>query len=91
MFEIFYLFKPPYFTASAFNWAGLTGNCYLLIATGLFILYQLAFTYLAPMQFLFGSMANDLHIWLRILLVVSSVLFLVELEKSVVRRWERIK
>jgi magnesium-transporting ATPase (P-type) len=63
-----------------------TGNRYVLIAIGILIIFQLGFTYLAPMQSLFGTTAIDLNVWLRILLVSSSVLFLVELEKYFVRR-----
>jgi len=43
------------------------------------------------MQSLFGTTAIDFNIWLRILLVSYSVLFLVELEKYFVRRAELIK
>lgn len=89
MFEVFYLFNSRYITAPVFNWAGLTGNRYVLIAIGLLIIFQLAFTYLPPMQTLFGTTAIDLEMWLRILAVSSSVLFLVELEKAVVRRRNR--
>ena len=89
MFEIFYLFNSRYITASVFNRAGLTGNRYVLIAIGILILFQLGFTYLAPMQSLFGTTAIDFSIWLRILLVSSSVLFLVEMEKYFVRYKER--
>ena len=89
MFEIFYLFNARYITATVFNWVGLTGNRYVLMSIGLLILFQLAFTYFAPMQSLFGTTAIDLHIWIRILLVASSVLFLVELEKFIVRHRER--
>ena len=86
MFEIFYLFNARYITASVFNWSGLTGNRYVLIAIGILIIFQLGFTYFAPMQSLFGTAAIDFGIWLRILLVASSVLFLVEVERSFVRR-----
>ncbi len=89
VFEIFYLFNSRYITASVFNRAGLTGNRYVLIAIVILIILQLGFTYLAPMQSLFGTAAIDFDIWLRILLVSSSVLFLVELEKVFVRRLER--
>jgi magnesium-transporting ATPase (P-type) len=91
VFEIFYLFNSRYIKASIFNWAGLTGNRYVLIAISILIIFQLGFTYLGPMQSLFGTTAIDFNIWLRILLVSSSVLFLVELEKYFVRRTERIK
>jgi len=86
MFEIFYLFSSRYVTASVFNWSGFTGNPYVLIAIVVLIVLQLAFTYLAPMQALFGTTAIALEIWLRIVLVSSSVLFLVELEKYFARR-----
>jgi len=89
LFEVFYLFNSRYITASVFNWTGFTGSRYVLISIGILIIFQLGFTYLEPMQSLFGTMAIDLHIWLRILLVASSVLFLVELEKYVVRRMKR--
>jgi magnesium-transporting ATPase (P-type) len=89
MFEIFYLFNSRYITASVFNRAGLTGNRYVLITIGILIIFQLGFTYLAPMQSLFATTAIDFNIWVRILLVASSVLFLVELEKYFVRRMER--
>ncbi len=89
MFEIFYLFNSRYIKASVFSWAGLTGNRYVLIAIGILIIFQLGFTYFAPLQSLFGTTAIDFSIWLRILLVSSSVLFLVELEKYFVRRMDR--
>ena len=85
MFEIFYLFNSRYITASVFNREGLTGNRYVLIAIGILIIFQLGFTYLSPLQSLFGTTSIDFTIWLRILLVTSSVLFLVELEKYFVR------
>jgi magnesium-transporting ATPase (P-type) len=86
MFEIFYLFNSRYLTAPVLNRAGLTGNPYVLIAIAILIVFQLCFTYLAPMQSLFGTTAIGFDIWLRILLVSSSVLLLVELEKYFVRR-----
>jgi len=91
LFEIFYLFNSRYITASVLNWEGLTGNRYVLIAIGILLIFQLGFTYLTPMQSLFGTAAIDLKIWLRILLVSSSVLFLVELEKYFVRYMGQIR
>jgi hypothetical protein len=59
----------------------------VLYAVGLLLLFQFAFTYLPPMQTLFGTAAIDAGVWLRIVLVAASVLFIVELEKALVRRW----
>lgn len=86
MFEIFYLFNSRYIVASVFSWAGLTGNRYVLIAIGFLILLQLGFTYLEPMQTLFGTASIDFSLWLLIFLIASSVLFLVEIEKYFMRR-----
>jgi len=89
MFEIFYLFNSRYITASIFSWSGLTGNRYVLVAIGVLIVIQLGFTYLQPLQILFGTIAIDINTWLNIILVSSSVLFLVEIEKYVLRRMQR--
>ena len=86
MFQVFYLLNSRYITASIFRWDRFTGNPYVLIAIAVLIVLQLGFTYLAPMQSLFGTAAIDLAMWLRILVVSSTVLFLVELEKALVRR-----
>ena len=93
MFEMFYLFNSRYIKDSILNWHGLSGNRYVLMAIMILIVFQLAFTYLGPMQSLFGTAAIELITWGRILLVSSSVLFLVELEKYFMRRMEakRIK
>ncbi len=85
MFEVFYLFSARYTTASVLNMDGLTGNRYVLIAIVILLLFQFGFTYLAPLQALFGTVAIGLSIWLNILLAASSVLLLVELEKYIVR------
>jgi magnesium-transporting ATPase (P-type) len=74
-------------TAPVLNRAGLLGNRYVLYAVGLLLLFQVAFTYLPPLQALFGTAAIDAWIWARIVLVAASVLFIVELEKALVRRW----
>jgi magnesium-transporting ATPase (P-type) len=91
VFEIFYLFNSRYIAAPVLNREGLLGNRYVLLAVGLLILFQLGFTYLPPMQALFGTAAISLGIWGRIVLVASAVLFLVELEKALARRlgWSR--
>ena len=86
MFQVFYLLNTRYITASVFSWEGFTGNRYVLYAIAVLALLQLGFTYLPFMQHLFGTVIIGLNSWLIIMLVASSVLFLVELEKSVVRK-----
>ncbi len=85
MFEIFYLFNSRYISANVLNYNGLMGNTYALIAVGTLIVFQLLFTYLAPIQTLFGTTGIDINAWMRIVLVASSVLFLVEFEKYIIR------
>lgn len=88
-FEIFYLFNSRYITASVLNARGLFGNAYALIAIGVLIVFQLGFTYLDALQVLFGTTAIGLMDWVLIILVASSVLFIVELEKAVLRHRTR--
>lgn len=86
MFEIFYLFSARYLTASSLTYEGLTGNRYVLYAIGLLVFVQLGFTYLSPMQALFATTSIGAEAWLRIVLAGSTVLFLVELEKYLIRK-----
>jgi magnesium-transporting ATPase (P-type) len=88
-FEIFYLFNSRYILEPVLNREGLFGNRYVLLAVGLLVLFQLAFTYFPPMQSLFGIAAMSLSDWLYSALVASSVLWLVELEKCWLRRGRR--
>ncbi len=86
MFEVFYLLSARSLLAPALTREGLAGNRYVLYAIGLLLLFQIAFTYLPPMQALFATTAMDLDDWLRVILVASSVLILVELEKMLFRK-----
>jgi len=86
MFEVFYLLSARSLSAPALTREGLAGNRYVLYAIGLLLLFQMAFTYLPPMQSLFATTAMDFDDWLRVILVASSVLILVELEKMVFRK-----
>lgn len=91
MFEIFYLFSVRYLLASSLTYQGLTGNRYVLYAIALLILFQLGFTYLGPMQALFATTAISADTWLRIIMVTSSVLILVETEKFILRKHAQLK
>ncbi|MET0047500.1 MAG: cation-transporting P-type ATPase [Sedimenticola sp.] len=87
MFEIFYLFNSRYITAPVLNREGMLGSRYALMAIGILLFFQLAFTYFGPLQTLFGTAAIDLGTWGLIVLVSSTVLFLVEAEKALLRRF----
>ncbi len=85
VFEIFYLWNARHLLDPVLSREGLFGSRPALLAIGLVIGFQIAFTYAVPMQFLFGTEAIDAATWIRIVAVGSSVLFLVELEKWVIR------
>ena len=89
MFEIFYLFSARYLLAPALNYEGLLGNRYVLYAIVALVIFQLGFTYLGPMQTLFSTTAISVEAWLRIIAVSSSVLFLVEIEKMLIRNHKK--
>jgi len=90
MFEIFYLFSSRYLFAPSLTLKGLFGNRYALYAISLLLLFQIAFTYSGPMQTLFATTAMDFLAWLRVIVVASSVLFLVEIEKLLLRKYSKI-
>ena len=84
-FEIFYLFSVRQFFASAFTFDTFRGNKYILYACGILIVFQLLFTYIPPMQVLFQTTDLSTIQWLHIIVVSSSVFFLVEFEKWIAR------
>ena len=86
-FEIFYLFSVRYLIAPSLTIDGLTGNQYVLYAIGILIVFQLVFTYFPPMQALFATTNMTLETWIKVITVSSSVLFLVEIEKYLFRKF----
>jgi magnesium-transporting ATPase (P-type) len=84
--EVFYLFNCRRMTASVLSFEGLFGSRYVLIAIGLLIGLQLLFTYLPAMQTLFKTAPIDLATWGVIFAFGVAVLFLIEIEKVLVRR-----
>ena len=87
MGEIFYLFNMRRTGRSVLNRELLFGNRYALPGVGLLLLLQIGFTYLPPMQRLFGTGDLDTFAWLSCLLVGVLVFVMVELEKFAVMRW----
>ena len=85
MFEVFYLLNTRYISAPVFRFRDFTGNRIVLIAIALVIVLQMLFTYSAPMQALFNTVALDREAWLYIIPVAFSVFVLVEIEKLLIR------
>lgn len=86
MFEIFYLLSSRFFIASFFSKEGLLGNPAVLYAIGILLVLQSLFNYTPFMQALFATVPLGLSDWITILLTSSSVLFLVEFEKYILRK-----
>src|SRR3569623_1462051 len=86
MFEIFYLWNARYLFAPVLNRHGLLGNRYILAAVVLLLLFQLVFTHWSPAQAMLGTTDITWSDWLRIIAIASSVLFVVEIEKALLRR-----
>lgn len=85
MSQIVYLFNCRYLLASVVSPRGLLGNRNILIAVGLLLLLQLAFTYLPAMQRLFGTAALDAAAWGRIIAISLMLFLLIEFEKYLLR------
>jgi calcium-translocating P-type ATPase len=85
--QAFYLFNVRRFTGSVLNREGFCGNPYVLVAIGLMLLCQAAFTYLPAMQTLFGTVELDVAAWTRILGFGVLVLLLVEAEKALIKNF----
>jgi len=81
LFEAFYLPNSRYMYRTVLSVRGLLGNRILLGAQLLVILFQLLFTYAAPMQLLFETTNISASVWGRIVVTAASVFVLVEVEK----------
>jgi len=84
--EVFYLLNTRFPLSRSLSFQGLFGSRTVLMAIGLVLLLQVAWTYAPPMQALFSSAGlSPLH-WGLIWLAGIAVFLLVELEKAVTRR-----
>lgn len=87
MFEVFYLFNTRYLRDPIFSREGILGSSYVIAAICLVVGFQMLFTYISPMQQLFGTAAINPAAWGRIIMISASVLFVVELEKYLLRKY----
>jgi magnesium-transporting ATPase (P-type) len=87
--EIFYLFSVRYVHGTSLTWRGVFGTRAVLIGVGIVVLAQFAFTYLPPMQAVFGT--HDLSIGggVAIVGVGVALLVIVEIEKRLFTRFGR--
>lgn len=85
MFQVFYLVNSRYLIRSVLSKEGVFGNGYVLVTMGLIVILQLLFTYLPPMQHLFGTYPLRWAEWLRIIAIAPSMFVIVEIEKAFFR------
>ena len=71
---------------SALSLDALLGNRVALAAVGVLVLLQLGFTYLTPMQALFGTGPMDAASWGLVAAFGVAMFFAVEAEKALMRR-----
>jgi magnesium-transporting ATPase (P-type) len=84
--EMFYLFNCRRLTGSILSAEGFLGNRIALQAIAALLVLQMAFTYFAPMQALFGTAALDATSWLPLFGAGALLLLAVEGEKVYWRR-----
>jgi len=87
--EVFYLFSIRFLHRSSLDWPGVLGTPAVLLATGAVALLQLAFVYLPPMQWLFGSRTLTPGQLLVPVLAGVALLTVLECEKWLARQFAR--
>lgn len=86
MASIFYLISSRYIYENVLSFQGLFGNPKVWIAIGVLLCLQAAFTYLPPLQLLFGTAGLPPQALLLVLGAGVLTLLVVELEKWVTRQ-----
>jgi magnesium-transporting ATPase (P-type) len=81
LFEVFYLFNARRLRSPALGRGAGRSIGPALIASVLVIVFQLAWTYAPPLQFLFDSRPLDATAWLQATAVAATIFVLVEAEK----------
>lgn len=87
--EIFYLFSVRYVHGTALTLRGVLGTPAVLAGVATVVAAQLAFTYLPPLQAVFGSRPVSLGDGLAIIATGVALLGIVEVEKRIAARLER--
>ena len=85
--EVFYLFSVRYLKSPSFTWQGVKGTPLVLMAITAVVLLQLLFTYVPFMHTLFDSRPLTWHTLAAITAAGAAVLWVLELEKLMLRRW----
>ena len=87
--EIFYLFNVRYLHMTSYTWQGVRGTPAVLMAIGVVVAAQFAFTYLPVMQRLFETAPVSLADGMLIVAVGVTVMAILEAEKQLIWWWSR--
>jgi magnesium-transporting ATPase (P-type) len=87
--QLFYLFNSRYIEQSSVSLQRLLSNNKALISVVVLVALQLAFTYLGPMQQLFGTASISILEWGWCMAAGISVFLIVEMEKAIMRGLRR--
>jgi magnesium-transporting ATPase (P-type) len=85
--QVFYLFNSRYLRESSLSLRRLFANRIAWVAVGVLALLQLIFVYVPVMQHWFGSAGLALRHWLIPLAIGGAAFLLIEIEKTITRRF----
>jgi magnesium-transporting ATPase (P-type) len=85
--EIFYLFSVRYAHGTSLTWRGVLGTRPVLIGVTVVVSAQFTFTFLPPMQAIFGSRPISFGDGLVIVAIGVALLLIVEAEKRIAAWW----
>lgn len=85
--ETFYLFSVRFVHGTSLTWQGVLGTRAVLIGVAIVVAAQFAFTYLGPLQAVFGSRPVAFSDGLAIVGIGMALLVVVEAEKRIARLW----
>jgi magnesium-transporting ATPase (P-type)/formate/nitrite transporter FocA (FNT family) len=83
--QLFYLFNSRFLDRSSMSIRRLISNGKALVAVAVLVFFQLGFTYLRPLQDLFGTAPIPVMDWKWIIVSGMVVFLLVEMEKATIR------
>jgi magnesium-transporting ATPase (P-type) len=86
IFEIFYLLNCRYLVRPVLSPRDWIANRYVLLAIAAVLVFQMLFTYLPLLQWLFGTAPLDAGTWAIIVVCGVGLFGIVELEKALARR-----
>ena len=90
MMQIFYIFSARSFSKPAIG-KGFFSNKWIFVGVFLTFLFQLCAVYIPMMNSLFKTESIGLIGWLPVLATAGALLTLIELEKIVMKKYEKVK